>query len=48
MHYILTKAIAEMKSHTEQTDEIGVPLEYKVGSECKLNSWPDSSVGQSV
>ena len=36
------KAIAEMKSDTEQT----MKLEwlYKVGSECKLNSWLDSSV----
>ena len=39
----LMKAIAEMKSDIEQT----VKLEwlYKVGSECELNSWPDSSVG---
>ena len=38
----LTKAIAEMKLDTEQM----MKLEwlYKVGSECELNSWPDSSV----
>ena len=37
------KAIAEMKYDTEQT----MKLEklYKVGSECELGSWPDSSVG---
>ena len=37
------KAIAEMKLDIEQT----MRLEelYKVGSECELNSWPDSSVG---
>ena len=37
------KAIAEMKLDIEQT----MTLEelYKVGSECELNSWPDSSVG---
>ena len=36
-------SIAEMKLDTEQT----MKLEelYKVGSECKLNWWPDSSVG---
>ena len=37
------KAIAEMKSDTEQTmklDEL-----YKVGSECDLNLWPDRPVG---
>ena len=39
----LTKTIAEMKCDTEQT----MKLEWlcKVGSECELNSWPDSSVG---
>ena len=42
----MTKAIAEMKSDNEQTMK---PEQlYKVGSECKLNSWPDSSVGLSV
>ena len=42
----LTKAIAEMKCESEQT----MKLEelYKVGSESELNSWPDSSVHQSV
>ena len=42
----LTKAIAEMKSDTEQT----MKLEwlYKVDFECELNSWLDRSVGQSV
>ena len=37
------KAIAKMKPDIEQT----VKLEslYKVESVCKLNSWPDSSVG---
>ena len=37
------KTIAEMKLDIEQT----MRLEelYKVGSECELNSWPDSSVG---
>ena len=41
--HIDKKAIAEMKCGTEQT----MKLEwlYKVGSECELNSWPDSSVG---
>ena len=39
----LTKAIAEMKLDTEQTMKL--ELLYKVGSEWKLNSWPDSSVG---
>ena len=39
----LMKAIAKMKLDTEQT----MKLEwlYKVGSECELNSWSDSSVG---
>ena len=39
----LTKAIAKMKLDTEQT----MKLEqlYSIGSECKLNSWHDSSVG---
>ena len=39
----LAKAIAEMKCDAEQT----MKLEwlYKFGSECELNSWPDSSVG---
>ena len=37
------KGKAEMKSDTEQT--IKLEWLYKVGSECKLNSWPDSSVG---
>ena len=39
----LTKAMAKMKSDTEQT----MKLEwlYKIGSECKLSSWSDSSVG---
>ena len=39
----LMKAIADMKCDTEQT----MKLEwlYKVGSDCELNSWPDSSVG---
>ena len=39
----LTKAMAEMEPNTEQT----MKLEwlYKVGSECELNSWPNSSVG---
>ena len=39
----MMKAIAEMKPDTEQT----MKLEqlYKIGYECELNSWPDSSVG---
>ena len=37
------KAIGEMKPDAEQT--IKLEYQYKVGSECKLNSWPDSSVG---
>ena len=36
------KAIVVMKSDTEQKMKLEVL--YKVGSECKLNSWPDSSV----
>ena len=39
----LMKVRAEMKLDTEQTMKL-VWL-YKVGSECELNSWPDSSVG---
>ena len=39
----LTKAIAEIKLDTEQTMKL--ELLHKVGSECELNSWPDSSVG---
>ena len=39
----LTKAIAEMKCDTEQTMKLDKL--YKVGSECELNSWPDSSLG---
>ena len=37
------KATAEVKYDTEQL----MKLEklYKVGSECELNSWSDSSVG---
>ena len=35
-----------MKPDTEQT--IKLQYLYKVGSECELNSWPDSSAGQSV
>ena len=35
-----------MKSDTEQTMKLEQP--YKVGSECELNSWPDSSVSSSV
>ena len=38
----LTKAIAEMKCDTAQT--IKLEQLYKVGCECELNSWPDSSV----
>ena len=37
------KAAAEMKPDTEHTMEL--ELLYKVGSECELNSWPDSSLG---
>ena len=37
------KAIAEMKFDTEQTMKLA--LLYKVGCECELNSWADSSVG---
>ena len=35
-----------MKSDTEQM----MKLEqlYKIGPECELNSWPDSSVGLSI
>ena len=33
----------EIKSDTEQTMKL--EFLYKVGSEGKLNSWPDSSVG---
>ena len=42
----LTKAIIKTKLDTEQT----MKLEwlYKVGSECELNTWPDSSVGLSI
>ena len=36
------KAIAEMKSDTEQTMKL--EYLYKVGSECELNAWSDSSV----
>ena len=38
----MTKVRAEMKSDTEQM----MKLEwlYKVGSDCELNLWPDSSV----
>ena len=37
------KTIAEIKLDTKQT----MKLEwlYKVGSECEVNSWPDSSIG---
>ena len=35
-----------MKSDTEQT--MRLEQLYKVGSDCELNSWPNSSVGQSV
>ena len=41
-----TKAIAEMKSDTEQ--KMKLKQLYKVGSECKLNSLSDSLVCQSV
>ena len=34
--------IAKMKCNTEQTMKLEL---YKVGSECGLNSWPDSLVG---
>ena len=34
--------IVEMKLDTEQTMKL--EYLYKVGSECNLNSWPDSSV----
>ena len=37
------KAMAEMKLDTKQTMKL--ELLYKVGSECDLNSWPDSYVG---
>ena len=38
----LTKTTTEIKTDTEQT----MKLEslYKIGSECELNSWPDSLV----
>ena len=39
----LTMAIAEMKCDTEQT--MNWEWLYKVGSECELISWPDSSAG---
>ena len=39
----LTKETAEMQPDTEQMMEL--EWLYKVGSECELNSWPDSSVG---
>ena len=42
----LTKATAEMERDTEQTMKL--EYLYKVGSECDLNPWPDSSVGCSV
>ena len=38
--------MAEMKSDTGQTMKL--EYLYRVGSECELNSWPDSSVGWSV
>ena len=46
INWRLTKAIAEMEPDTEQMMKL--EYLYKVGSECELNSWPDSSVGQSV
>ena len=42
----LTKALTEMKRETEQTMKLEWP--YKIGSECELNSCPDSLVGLSV
>ena len=43
---IVKIAISEMKSNTEQ--KIKLEQLHKVGSECKLNSWQDSSVGWHV
>ena len=37
---------AQMKRDTEQTMKL--KQLYQVGSECELNSWPDSSVGENV
>ena len=39
----LMKAIAEMKLDTDQT--VKLKQLHKVGSEWKLNSWPDNLVG---
>ena len=39
----LAKAIAETNPDAEQP--IKLEWLYKVYSDCKLNSWPDSSVG---
>ena len=39
-------ATAEIKPDTEQMMDL--EWLYKVGSECELDSWPDSSVGYSV